>query len=219
MYSALKDRVERRTEKDIEEMNVRLQTMTCKEAKGTYYVKQLMTSVAKDLISRANDNDKIPAIALSKMMARYARLQRRRMSDDLEKIETVGMSEAPKRITVAVEWHRGHNGECNPTATVIASEPGVSSTYGRATGCGYDKESAAVARALNQNYAVLRLWYDIAEIGGKFEYSVSYSDSSPLPVMDGGCGMSATIRVFDALGYDTLQRHGKTFDYYEFCKR
>lgn len=212
MYTYLTTSAEGTAADDIRNTEVALRGITCGQALGNWYYKSLMTNSAKQMITSANGEDKIPDAALQKMMARVTNSKRKSMADVMRKLDSASKSYDPDMISVTVEWHRGRYGELNPIATVSAGEH---ITSGRATGSGYDKESSAVAIAMNKNPAVLRVWYDNAERGNGFEYSVSCGVGE-LPYMDGGCGMDAVIRVFDALGYQCEHQHGVRFDYYVF---
>lgn len=215
MYPVLKDMVTRCTENEIGSTRDAIHTETCGSALSNYFMKSLMTPVARRMIEASDKTASIPDVAISKMLHRETAKVRKVMMSRLKRLDDVGQTEAPDIISVSVEWHRGRYGEYNASATVRAN--GIV-TYGSATGCGYDKESASIAYAMNKNEAVLRVWYDHAELGGKFEYSMLFDERSPLPHMDGGCGMGAVRSVFEALGYSVTSNHGKSFDYYEFRK-
>lgn len=216
MYANLRKGVEQRTKDSLVEAERILRGLRCGEALKHHYYKSLMTDVAYRLISRCNDDDMIPQTALAKMIGRVSNAERKRYVSDLEKIEQAEMSEIPELITVSVEWTQSRTWGQNPTATVCA---GNYSTYGKASGAGYDKESAAVASAMNKNPAILKVWYENADAGGKFKYSMVGTQQGELPCMDGGCGMSSTIAVFEALGYKCEQQHGKRFDFYTFSRK
>lgn len=90
-------------------------------------------------------------------------------------------------------------------------------TEGRASGCGYDKESAAIATAINASPSIMRVLYEHAENGGNFPYSV-YTYAG-LPYFDGGCGVSCFRNVFGACGYRWEDgAHRKTFDVYTLTR-
>lgn len=215
MFQYLKDMVIKEAERDSTDTKSLIGSATCASALKNYFLKSLMTPVAKNLIVAADGASPIPDMAAKKMIARDTKSRRKTMFSKLQRIDDASSVDIPEIISVSVEWHRGRYGEMNPTATVRAS--GYCTT-GCATGSGYDKESAAVASAMNKNSAVLRIWYEHAEKRGKFAYSMLYGERDPLPHMDGGCGMSAVRDVFRGLGYAMTEHHGKVFDYYEFTK-
>ncbi len=228
-YSKLRKALEEQTKSEIEDMKTRLSSMTCGEAKSSWYHRQLMTDVAARLISAANANDEIPVVAQQKMLTRFIRGERKLLNSMLNKLSDAEDVELPISFCIEIEWKRGSYGTMNPTATVNAvsysekrDERGIlvakhdgQSTTGRAGGSGYDKESAAAASAMNQNKFVMKILYERAEVGGDFEYGVTAS-RSVLPHCSGGVGMTSLVSVFEKLGYKCSQHHGKYFDTYDF---
>ena len=73
-----------------------------------------------------------------------------------------------KEITITVEWKRNRTWGNNPTAETFISGLGRLSS-GSIGGCGYDKQSTAVAEVLNQipqfKQLTLRVGYDVAKHG------------------------------------------------------
>lgn len=216
MYRMLKDAVERRMKKGLDEAESKIASVSCGAAMKSRYFKELMTPMAMKLVKEADQDGGLPSLAIQKMMGRAARHERAWLMDSLHKIEDAEKAELPEFIYVSIDWTKSRTWGMTPHATVRACG---NVTYGTASGCGYDKESAAVASAMNKNCSVLKVWYDNAERGGKFAYSVrgGIMDES-LPQMDGGCGMSATKEVFRQLGYSCSENHGRAFDSYVFHK-
>lgn len=70
---------------------------------------------------------------------------------------------------ISVNWHKSYMWGANPRAEVCAGLTGVrfDHTTGVASGCGYDKESAAVDRALESNplMQTLLLWPRLNAVG------------------------------------------------------
>ena len=233
MHKYLHSMIQKRTDDEIDDVRQRLNIISCKDAMDGWYYRKLMTKVAADLIASSKCEDKIPDIAKQKMLARAAREARKDFNTDMKKLEDAEEVEPPTEFEIDIEWKRGSYGTMNPTATVnamyeavVRDERGVpirkamgQSTSGKATGSGYDKESAAAASAMNKNKFIMRLLYDHAESGGKFEYGVSDTSRGYLPHLDGGVGMTAFIAVFNALGYECSHRSGKYFDFYKFRRR
>lgn len=145
----------------------------------------------------------------------------------LAKLRTAAAAPALSSVSITVDWkHNSYRGN-NPTATVRTDDGTFS---GRASGCGYDKESAAVAGALNESPAVLRVLYQAAEqameTGESFETlssgCVSWrevlgygSGYAILPYFEGGVGVSCFWRIFQKCNFAC--RHlgsGQSFDVY-----
>ena len=144
----------------------------------------------------------------------------------LAKLRTAAGAVSLGFVSISVEWSKNRTWGANPTATVRTSD-GVFS--GHASGCGYDKESAAVAEALNQSPAVMRMLYTAAENAMKSGKApaetgnascVSWRDIlgygsgySLLPYFERGVGVSCFWSIFKVCGYDCRSAgSGKTFD-------
>lgn len=141
-----------------------------------------------------------------------------------------------KTVSISVDWKRSSTWGYNPTATVIIN--GVHEYRGTASGCGYDKETAAIAAALNQSIVILKMLYtakeqalesmsperiEAAKKGYCFgcetnrdfiHYGAGYGI---LPYFEGGVGMSSFRGVFEACGLRCTRSHEtKTRNYYYF---
>lgn len=215
MYSNLQAMLVKESENNLAKTDALLQKTTCGAALKTWGIRNLMTDVAHRAVSQATPESSLPEVAYKKMMARATSQQRKTIATYSAKLDAVEAAQFPDVIRVTVEWRRSRTWGLNPLVTVSA---GDCVTDGKASGCGYDKESAAVASAMNKNLSILRVWYDHAERGGQFAYSMFGTERGMLPCMDGGCGMSSVIEVFEKLGYKCEQEHGKTFDFYVFNK-
>ena len=151
----------------------------------------------------------------------------KRLARTTEKIDRAENAPELLSIDISVEWKKNRTWGNNPTAKVRAwtGSHSTESGIGSASGCGYDKESAAIADALNSCPSVMSALYEIAEqIGArKEEYreKIGYgSGYSILPYFEGGVGVSCYYQIFDAMGY--TMRHtasGKTFDVYTVSKK
>lgn len=142
-------------------------------------------------------------------------------------------AEAPEvvSVSISVEWHRSKMWGYNPAAEVVIvdSNGHYSKFFGSASGCGYDKESSAVAEALNQSAPIKKLLCDKKEKsireGKTYEAGstmnknyISYGAGyGSVPYFEGGVGMSSHEGVFRACGLKLKNsNHGKHFDTYYF---
>lgn len=140
---------------------------------------------------------------------------------DLEKLATVAACPAADWLTISVNWTRSKTWGYNPHAIVTTDR---TNTEGTASGCGYDKESAAVAHALNDSPAILRILYETAENALKNGYKLPKDGSkwggvlgygsgySILPAFEGGCGCSCFRSIFEKCGY--TWKTGRSSDTY-----
>lgn len=152
----------------------------------------------------------------------------------IKKAEEVAAAHTLTACRVSVEWKKSRVWGYNPHATIDAwtvDADGVTNcttTTGRASGCGYDKQSAAIAEAFNASPAILKALYNAEERRLKGRESrkqsrrnfIGYgSGSSARPYFESGCGVSVFYKIFESCGY-TFEKvsSGKTFDDYNAYK-
>lgn len=132
----------------------------------------------------------------------------------LERMGEAAQVPALSSLSVIVEWARSRTWGANPTTRI---EHDGREYKGHASGCGYDKRSAAVAEALNQIPAVRKVLYQAAEDalkGGGYPREcssgcVSWGDLlgygsgySILPYFEGGVGVNCFWSILDRCGYE-----------------
>ena len=87
----------------------------------------------------------------------------------IKKVEEVAAAPTLTACRVSVEWKKSRMWGYNPHATVDAwtvdadGAQECTTTTGRASGCGYDKQSAAIAEAFNASPAILKALYNTEE--------------------------------------------------------
>lgn len=143
-----------------------------------------------------------------------------REQEKLFKLETAFHAKELQFVDITVEWKKSRTWGNNPYVTIRTND-GV--FYGSASGCGYDKESAAIAEALNQSASVMKMLYDKKEICSEksnHKYLGYGSGYGVLPYFEGGVGVNSHRSVFNNCGYtwETVSS-GKTFDVYRITKR
>ena len=132
------------------------------------------------------------------------------------------------KIKIAVDWKKSSTWGTNPHAEVSTVD-GV--FMGFASGCGYDKLSAAVASALNQSSAILKLLYEakekaLAENNNDKEKAfaaVGYGSGASCfvrPYFEGGVGVSCYRSIFENLSYTWQDvASGKNYDVFLITKK
>ncbi len=78
----------------------------------------------------------------------------------LAKLDRVANAPDLTFISVSVDWVRSRTWGYNPHVEVRTN---TGTYYGTASGCGYDKESAAIATAINASPSIMRVLYEHAE--------------------------------------------------------
>lgn len=130
-----------------------------------------------------------------------------------------------EEITISVEWKKSRTWGANPTATVRVtySDKSTNMYTGTASGCGYDKESAAISVALNQSNALLKLLCNVKDKdANKTNHEVLGYGSGYgfIPTFEGGVGVSCYYDIFEKIGFKLVHiSSGKTFDVYRASKQ
>lgn len=191
-----------------------IETIDCATVTGLWYWRERCTPAALKMIEESASHDSIPEAAKRKMIARFERENEKSRAKYLAKLEKAAAAPEAEYIAINMEWRRNATWGMNPTVEISGER---TRTTGSASGCGYDKASAATASAANTHSEILRILYTHAENGGTFPYSV-YTFAG-LPYFDGGCGMNCFEHVFEACGYRFRQTaNGKHFDAYAITK-
>lgn len=144
-------------------------------------------------------------------------------------IQTVMNAGELIEVKIQIEWKKNITWGANPTAEAWAyyldKDGNHNSHYvksGSIGGCGYDKQSTAVAEVLNQLNEVLKPLYLTREnnpnkpLHDLLGYGAGYGI---LPRIEGGVGVSCYPRIFETIGYkfETVAS-GKSFDAYKISK-
>lgn len=149
-------------------------------------------------ITRAEAIQKTTAEALKALEKRkaatYSDIERAENADDITTISTV------------IEWKRNKTWGYNPHATTTTDNG--TTTTGTASGCGYDKRTAAWGESLNDNPAMMKILYKAEEkrLSKRDKPSrrdfIGYgSGYGVLPYFEGGVGESSFRRIFENLGF------------------
>lgn len=161
---------------------------------------------------------------------RAAKEEEKHHAQKLEKLTQAENAAPVIDIAISIEWKRSQTWGHNPTATVtVHSADGWRQYTGTASGCGYDKLTAAVGSALNQSPAVMNMLYAAKEKAYRKSTAAdrkAWGDSNRtpihygagygiLPYFEGGVGWTSFQGVFETCGYKVTSRHEtKTSDYF-----
>lgn len=149
----------------------------------------------------------------------------------LEKLEQAAAAPGLDWFSVSVDWIKSSVWGYNPRAELNTSG---GQYYGSASGCGYDKESAAIAEAFNSCSSVLKILYQLKEKG----LQEGLTDASKtactghnninicgygagydvLPAFEGGVGASSFWAIFEKCGYKVTARSAKYSSFYTIQK-
>ena len=144
----------------------------------------------------------------------------------LNRIETAATAPTIISISISVEWHKSSMWGYNPSVELIARDENgkLYRSYGSASGCGYDKESAATGQAIGQINGILKDAYKIKNKAlNKDKNATSHSclgygsGYGVLPYFEGGVGFGCHESILKKCGFELKNRtSGKTYTNYYF---
>ena len=132
----------------------------------------------------------------------------------LEKLTKIEQAEDIEQIRISVEWKKSAMWGMNPHIELSAySSNNCYNANSTASGCGYDKESQAIAEALNSIYGVRKLLIEKLDyINEKKPYGIS--QHGIIPSFSGGVGTNCFTSFFREIDWSVTEMHGKTYDSY-----
>ena len=79
---------------------------------------------------------------------RIEKYYQKQTAQDLERLVQIENAETPEEIVICIDWKRNPYWGNNPHAEITDD---CRRWFGSASGCGYDKRTAAIAEAVNQS--------------------------------------------------------------------
>lgn len=145
------------------------------------------------------------------------------LRSDLELLEQIAKTERPEEITIYINWIKNPYWGNNPHAEVTDDKRKY---FGSASGCGYDKRTAAIAEGANQSLQILKILCNKKELElqkgktGKNSDLIGYgSGYSAIPKLEGGVGISSFRNIFENCGYKWDDYSGEKYDMYIATKK
>lgn len=185
-----------------------------------WYYNEKLTKRQKEKL----ENKEITTKEIKEMLKnKITEEHQKRTEKELNRIETIkNANDNIKSISINVEWVKNNTWGYNPHATVYTNDGNT--TEGKASGCGYDKESAAIAEALNKNNNILKLLYNYKNKKMTLKRTNNHdilgygSGYGVLPYFESGVGVSSLLNIFRKLGYTITEHHTNKSDFYTIQK-
>ena len=141
----------------------------------------------------------------------------------LAKIDTIETAEKPESFVLWVDWKKSRAWGANPHTELIVD----GDTYrGTASGCGYDKESTAIAEVLNICPGTLKILYDVKEAALAGDGDISNENAigygagyGALPYYERGVGVNTLVAILEKGGYEVKQYYSPERSVFEIEKR
>lgn len=215
MYENIRKAIAAHEAETLAKFNAEIETKTAAELLGSGYYQDLTTPKILKALKATGPDERPAADILDRIKAKKARKEAKRTAERLEKLAAAEAAAVAPSVDISVEFRHSRTWGWNPHATVRAW---ATVTEDSASGYGYNKESSAIAGAMNTNPEIMRILYDHAETGEPFLYSV-YTFAG-LPFFNGECGVSGFRSVFEACGYEWRQiASGRTFNAYTITRK
>ena len=156
--------------------------------------------------------------AYKKAYAKMTKAMYKERDKKLEKLTKIKQSQDIEQIRISVEWKKSATYGNNPHVELSAySSSSCYDTNATASGYGYDKESQAIAVALNSIDGVRKLLIEKLDyINEKKPYGIN--QYSIIPSFSGGVGTNCFTSFFKDIGWKVTEMHGKTYDSYVIVK-
>ena len=170
------------------------------------------------------DREEAAALAI----ARDKKQSEKRVAEKLESLNEAGKVAKLLEIDIMVEFKKSKTWGYNPHVEARIFWISENGEYkhgfymGTASGCGYDKESAAIADALNKCPAALKMLYDLKEAAPEKSNrdAIGYgSGYGAVPYFEGGVGVSCFVKIAKNYGMETTSNcRAKYTNFYNWKK-
>jgi hypothetical protein len=152
--------------------------------------------------------------AYKKAYANMVKTMYKERDKKLEKLTKIEQAEDIEQIRISVEWKNSRAWGSNPHVELSAfSANSCYTAKATASGCGYDKESQAIAEALNAIDGVRKLLIEKLDyINERKPYGIN--QYGIIPAFSGGVGTNCFTSFFKDIGWKVTEMHGKTYDSY-----
>lgn len=211
----LTKQVKKENQKELKKAISNLNKAKKEDFTNLWYYSEKLTKRQKEKLTKSEQKE----ILKNNIIKEYEK----RTEKELKRIETIkNANDSIRSISINVEWVKNNTWGYNPHATVYTSNDDA--TDGRASGCGYDKESTAIAEALNKNNDIIKLLYTFKNKKMTAKKTNSHdilgygSGYGVLPYFEGGVGVPSLLNIFKKLGYTITEHHTNRSDFYTIEK-
>lgn len=211
----LTKQVKKENEKELKKAISNLNKAKKEDFTNLWYYSEKLTKRQKEKLTKSEQKE----ILKNKIIEDY----KKRLIKNLKRIETIkNANNNIESITINVDWVKNPTWGYNPHATIYTNNGDI--TEGKASGCGYDKESASIAEALNKNNDILKLLYIAKNKKMTLKNTNNHdllgygSGYGVLPYFEGGVGVSSLLNIFKKLNYNITEHHTEKSDFYTITK-
>ena len=211
----LTKQVKKENEKELKKAISNLNKAKKEDFTDLWYYSEKLTKRQKEKLTKSEQKE----ILKNKIIKDYEK----RLIKNLKRIDTIkNANNNIESITINIDWVKNKTWGYNPHATIYTNNGDM--TEGKASGCGYDKESASIAEALNKNNDILKLLYIAKNKKMTLKNTNNHdilgygSGYGVLPYFEGGVGVSSLLNIFRKLNYNITEHHTEKSDFYTITK-
>ena len=165
----LKKLVERENNKELKKAISNLKKVSSNDIINLWYYREKLT---KRQFEKVQNNELTTKTTKELIYNKIVKEYKNRLTKNIKKIDMIQQTNNDiNTINISINWVKSKTWGNNPHATITTDAGQL--TEGRASGCGYDKESAAIAEALNKNNDILKLLYVAKNKKQRKSYKIS----------------------------------------------
>lgn len=219
LKAAIKRDLKKRLSDNVNALNIQ-EGATIESLLDKWFYKQLIPSSSK------NRKWKSATELKGYLKARMIKDFDKQLKKQLSRVDAVINAPKLESITISVEYKKNRVWGVNPRAEAEERAEGFFMRHdsGSIGGCGYDKQSTAIASALNQCNSLLKELYKAKNKAKNIDLKNSEvfgygSGYGILPNIEGGVGVSCYPRIMEAIGlkFETIA-NGSSFDVFKVSK-
>lgn len=223
MYENLRKAVRAEYEKRISENSDRILAVDSRNGATTEALRAAAVWATKHTCAQYDNGE----ISVDSYVTRAEKRMRATLKKDLdgvlEKIRVVETAEKPEHMFLWVDWKESRTWGKNPHVELIV---GNKVYRGTATGCGYDKEGAAIAEALKAYPGALKILYETKNAALAGDESISNENAigygagyGALPYYEPGVGVNSLVAILEKCGYNARRFYSPGRSFFEIEKR
>lgn len=223
MYENLRKAVRAEYEKRISENSDRILAVDSRNGATTEALRAAAVWATKHTCAQYDNGEISVDSYVTRAEKRMRATLKKNLDGVLEKIRVVETAEKPEHILLWVDWKESRTWGKNPHVELIV---GNKVYRGTATGCGYDKESAAIAEALNAYPGALKILYETKNAALAGDESISNENAigygagyGALPYYEPGVGVNSLVAILEKCGYNVRRFYSPGRSFFEIEKR
>ena len=214
-YTQLRRALKAESKKQLNEHIEAIKNLTSDDMKQPYGI--FKNNATKTIYKKYQDGEISEKQAKAQTIEQVKKEAAKNLKKNLDKITEIENAKDVQDLEIAITWKQSHTWGWNPTA-YIKSHLLDQQKYnyyerseGYATGCGYDKLSAAIASALNDSNGALKLLYTAEEkrlrkaknglTTSRRDFIGYGSGYGSMPYFEGGVGFGCQTSIFENLGF------------------